>query len=69
MYNTHSEIKMGQMLSREDEDESCQTQDHRVEEIAEINEKPKRRHRNPAAARSRKPRASAQCRTQRNRAN
>jgi hypothetical protein len=52
---------MGQMLSREDEDELQQEQTEQVEEV----ERPKRRQRNATAFRSRKPRASAQGRTRR----
>jgi len=52
---------MGQMLSREDEDELQHEQNEQVEEV----ERPKRRQRNATAFRSRKPRASAQGRTRR----
>lgn len=52
---------MGQMLSREDEDEPQHEQNEQVEEV----ERPKRRQRNATAFRSRRPRASAQGRTRR----
>lgn len=65
-------VKMGQMLSREDDDEHQyddeQQEPKRVDE-EDVKEKPKRRQRNPGAQRSRKPRAAAQGRTRRNRAN
>ena len=65
---------MGQMLSREDEEEYDHDQnqpsaeDHEV--VHEEKERPKRRQRNTGAAvRSRKVRTSAQGRTRRSRAN
>jgi hypothetical protein len=54
---------MGQMLSREDEDEPQSPHEPR-EQVEEV-ERPKRRQRNATAFRSRKPRASAQGRTRR----
>ena len=59
---------MGQMLSREDDDERQhdESQHADVEDsAAEVKEKPKRRQRNTAAVRSRRPRAAI--RTRRNR--
>jgi len=61
---------MGQMLSREDDDERQhdESQYADVEDsAAEPKEKPKRRQRNPGAARSRRPRNTTQGRTRRNR--
>ena len=60
---------MGQMLSREDEEEHEQAENVQVEPADELKEKPKRRQRNnPAAARSRRPRGGlTQGRTRRNR--
>ncbi len=55
------------MLSHEDEEEHPYDDEH-VEDPTEVKEKPKRRPRNPAAARSRRPRSTAQGRTRRNRA-
>lgn len=64
--------KMGQMLSREDDDDH-QYDDEQFEpkhaEDQDAKEKPKRRQRNQAAVRSRKPRTATQGRTRRNRAN
>jgi len=61
---------MGQMLSREDEDErQCDESQHAEDSAEEVKEKPKRRQRNQAAVRSRKPRAAPQGRTRRTRAN
>lgn len=64
---------MGQVLSREDdderqyEDEQHEHAEEQAEVKAEVKEKPKRR-RNPVAVRSRKPRATTQGRTRRVRA-
>ena len=57
---------MGQMLSREDEEEEHATEEHATEEHAE---RPRQRKRNVAALRSRKVKPSAQGRTRRNRVN
>ena len=59
------------MLSHDDDDErQYDVEPHEVEPepAGEVKEKPKRRPRNPAAARSRRPRSTAQGRTRRNRA-
>jgi hypothetical protein len=57
---------MGQMLSHEDDDERrYDVEPHEPELEDEVKEKPKRRQRNPNAARSRKSRVSAQGRTRR----
>lgn len=66
-------IKMGQMLSREDDDERQyddeQPESKHAEDQAEVKEKPKRRQqRNHTAVRSRKPKAP-QGRTRRSRTN
>jgi hypothetical protein len=68
---SHDNLKMGQMLSREDEEECDQpTEDHDAVHEEKEKEKPKRRQRNTGAAlRSRKVRSSAQGRTRRNRTN
>jgi hypothetical protein len=63
---------MGQMLSREDDDErqyddSHQDHQHVEDSAAEVKEKPKRRQRNATAIRSRRPRTATQGRTRRNR--
>jgi hypothetical protein len=56
---------MGQLLSREDDDERQPDDEHEPEHVEdEVKEKPKRR-RNPNAVRSRKSRALAQGRTRR----
>jgi hypothetical protein len=67
----HDNLKMGQMLSREDEEEYDQpTDDHDAVHEEKEKERPKRRQRNTGAAvRSRKVRTSAQGRTRRSRAN
>lgn len=69
MYNTHTVNKMGQMLSREDEEDVAE--EHATEEHAEehVERLPRQRKRNVAALRSRKVKTSAQGRTRRNRAN
>ena len=65
MYNQLKKERMGQMLSREDDDERQYDDEPREPELEdEVKEKPKRR-RNPNAVRSRKSRASAQGRTRR----
>jgi len=60
---------MGQMLSREDDDErqyDVESHEAEPEHVDEVKEKPKRRQRNATAAiRSRKSRVSAQGRTRR----
>ena len=59
---------MGQMLSREDEDDrQCDELQHAEDSAAEQKEKPKRRQRNATAFRSRRPRNTTQGRTRRNR--
>ena len=68
----HDNLKMGQMLSREDEEEYDQpTEDHDAVHEEKEKERPKRRQRNagPTALRSRKAKPSGQGRTRRNRAN
>lgn len=60
---------MGQMLSREDDDEHQYDDEPKRVDEEDVKEKPKRRQRNPGALRSRKPRAAAQGRTRRNRSN
>lgn len=62
---------MGQLLSREDEDDCDQIPMEDQAPVNEEKEKPKRRQRNagPTALRSRKAKPSGQGRTRRNRAN
>ena len=60
------------MLSRDDDDERQYDESQHADaedSAAEVKEKPKRRQRNQAAVRSRKPRAAPQGRTRRTRAN
>jgi hypothetical protein len=69
IFRSHDNLKMGQMLSREDEDEH-EPITPEVNEDCVHEEKPKPRRQRNAAVRSRKPRAStAQGRTRRARAN
>ena len=54
---------MGQMLSRDDDDEHQYDESQPVEDsVAEVKEKPKRRQRNQSAVRSRKPRTAIRTR-------